>query len=312
MNVKQELFKRLDAVAKRGAILATNTSTLDVDLIAAATSRPQDVVGTHFFSPANVMRLLEIVRGAKTSNEVLATVMQLAKRLNKVGVVSGVCDGFIGNRMLEHYVRQSMFLIDEGASPQQIDAAMTAFGMAMGPFAVGDLAGLDIGYAIRQRRYVEKPHTTYSRVGDKVVELGRLGQKTGKGWYRYETGSRTPVPDPEIDALIEKHRAAIGITPRTIADEEVVQRLVYALVNEGARILEEGIALRSSDIDVVYLTGYGFPRAKGGPMFYAQAVGLNNVIDSMRRFANNEHADPKFWQPANALMAAAATGQWSH
>ena len=311
MKVKQDLFKRLEAVAKHNAILATNTSTLDVDRIAAATQRPQDVIGTHFFSPANVMRLLEIVRGAKTSNEVLATVLQLARRLNKVGVVSGVCDGFIGNRMLEHYVRQSMFLIDEGASPQQIDAAMTAFGMAMGPFAVGDLAGLDIGYAIRQRRYVEKPHTTYSRVGDKVVELGRLGQKTGKGWYRYEAGSRTPLPDPEIDQLIARHRTAIGVTPRTIDDEEIVQRLVYALVNEGARILEEGIALRSSDIDVVYLTGYGFPRSKGGPMFYAQAVGLNNVIDSMRRFAKNEHADPKFWQPANTLVAAAGTGQWS-
>jgi 3-hydroxyacyl-CoA dehydrogenase len=181
----------------------------------------------------------------------------------------------------------------------------------MGPLAVGDLAGLDIGYAIRQRRYIEKPQTSYSRIGDKVVELGRLGQKTGKGWYRYEAGSRTPVPDPEIDALIEKHRAEIGITPRTIADEEIVQRLVYALVNEGARILEEGIALRASDIDVVYLTGYGFPRSKGGPMFYAQTVGLNNVIDSMRRFANNEHADPKFWQPANFLVAAAGKGRWS-
>ncbi|HYM48897.1 MAG TPA: 3-hydroxyacyl-CoA dehydrogenase NAD-binding domain-containing protein, partial [Burkholderiaceae bacterium] len=312
MAVKQDVFKRLDAVARRGAILATNTSTLDVDQIAAATVRPQDVIGTHFFSPANVMRLLEVVRGKQTGTDVLATVMQLAKRLKKVGVVSGVCDGFIGNRMLEHYVRQSMFLVDEGASPQQIDAAMTRFGMAMGPFAVGDLAGLDIGYAIRQRRYVEKPQVTYSRVGDRVVELGRLGQKTGKGWYRYEAGDRTPRSDPEIAELITKYRDKVGLTPRTIDDEEIVQRCVYALVNEGARILEEGIALRASDIDVVYLTGYGFPAAKGGPMFHAQTVGLGKVVASMQRFAQNEHADPEFWQPAKLLLASAQSGKWPH
>ena len=274
MVVKQDIFARLDSVMKRGAILATNTSTLDVDQIAAATSRPQDVIGTHFFSPANVMRLLEVVRGEKTAKDVLATVMQLAKRLKKVGVVSGVCDGFIGNRMLEQYVRQSLFLVDEGASPQQIDAALTKFGMAMGPFTMYDMAGMDIGYAIRQRRYVEKPHITYSRLADRVVELGRLGQKSGKGWYRYEAGSRTPLPDPEIDTLIEAYRAEIGLRPRRIDDEEIVQRCVYALVNEGARILAEGIALRASDIDVVYLTGYGFPVATGGPMFHAQTVGL--------------------------------------
>ncbi len=256
------------------------------------------------------MRLLEIVRGRQTSNDVLATVMQLAKRLKKVGVVSRVCDGFIGNRMLEQYLRQSMFLVDEGASPQQVDAAMVRFGMAMGPFAVGDLAGLDIGYAIRQRRYVEKPHVTYSRVGDRVVELGRLGQKTGKGWYRYEAGDRTAKPDPAIDELVTQYRNEIGMTPRPITDDEIVQRCVYALVNEGARILEEGIALRASDIDVVYLTGYGFPAAKGGPMFYAQTVGLKSVVDSMREFAQNDHADPKFWQPAKLLQDAAASGKW--
>ncbi|MBC8118793.1 MAG: enoyl-CoA hydratase/isomerase family protein [Burkholderiaceae bacterium] len=310
MAVKQNLFKRLDAVMKLDAILATNTSTLDVDQIAAATKRPQDVIGTHFFSPANVMRLLEVVRGRKTSVDVLATVMQLAKRLKKVGVVSGVCDGFIGNRMLEHYLRQAMFLVDEGASPQQIDAAMTNFGMAMGPFAVGDLAGLDIGYAIRQRRYVEKPNTTYSRVGDRVVELGRLGQKTGKGWYRYEAGDRTPRVDPEVADLITSYRAEIGMAPRTISDEEIVQRCVYALVNEGARILDEGIALRASDIDVVYLTGYGFPASKGGPMFHAECVGLGDVVRSMQRFAQNEHADAGFWQPAKLLIAAAGSGRW--
>jgi 3-hydroxyacyl-CoA dehydrogenase len=310
MAIKQDVFKRLDAVARRGAILATNTSTLDVDQIAAATTRPQDVIGTHFFSPANVMRLLEVVRGKKTGDDVLATVMQLAKRLKKVGVVSGVCDGFIGNRMLEQYLRQSMFLVDEGASPQQVDAAMVQFGMAMGPFAVGDLAGLDIGYAIRQRRYVEKPHVTYSRVGDRVVELGRLGQKTSKGWYRYDAGDRTPRPDPAVSELVTQYRNEIGMTARSITDQEIVQRCVYALVNEGARILEEGIALRASDIDVVYLTGYGFAAAKGGPMFYAQAVGLNKVVESMRGFARNEHADPKFWQPAKLLLDAAASGKW--
>jgi len=310
MAVKQDVFKRLDAVVKRGAILATNTSTLDVDQIAAATARPQDVIGAHFFSPANVMRLLEIVRGKRTGNDVLATVMQLAKRLKKVGVVSGVCDGFIGNRMLEQYLRQSMFLVDEGASPEQVDTAMVQFGMAMGPFAVGDLAGLDIGYAIRQRRYVEKPHVRYSRVGDRVVELGRLGQKTGKGWYRYEAGDRTPQADPAVSELVTQYRNEIGMKARSIADSEIVQRCVYALVNEGARILEEGIAMRASDIDVVYLTGYGFPAAKGGPMFHAQTVGLNKVVASMHEFARNEHADPKFWQPAKLLLDAAESGKW--
>ena len=310
MVVKQGVFARLDAVMKRGAILATNTSTLDVDQIASATTRPHDVIGTHFFSPANVMRLLEIVRGKKTGKDVLATVMQLAKRLKKVGVVSGVCDGFIGNRMLEQYIRQSLFLIDEGASPQRVDAALTRFGMAMGPFTMYDMAGMDIGYAIRQRRYVEKPHLTYSRIGDRVVELGRLGQKTGKGWYRYEAGGRTPLPDPEIDALIERYRDEIGIVPRSIGDEEIVQRCVYALVNEGARILEEGIALRASDIDVVYLAGYGFPVSRGGPMFHAQAVGLDKVVGAMKRFTGNQHADPAFWQPAPLLVEAAADGRW--
>jgi len=311
MVVKQDVFARLDAVMKRGAILATNTSTLDVDQIAAATSRPQDVIGTHFFSPANVMRLLEVVRGRKTSKEVLATVMQLARRLRKVAVVSGVCDGFIGNRMLEQYVRQSLFLVDEGASPQQVDAALTRFGMAMGPFTMYDMAGMDIGYAIRQRRYVEKPHITYSRLADRIVELGRLGQKTGKGWYRYEPGHRTPLPDPAVDEMIQSYRVEIGLAPRRIDDEEIVQRCVYALVNEGARILEEGIALRASDIDVVYLTGYGFPVATGGPMFHAQAVGLQDVVAAMKRFAANPHADPAFWTPAPLLVAAASSGRWA-
>jgi 3-hydroxyacyl-CoA dehydrogenase len=310
LAIKQDLFRRLDRVMKPGAILATNTSTLDVDAIAAVTRRPQDVLGTHFFSPANVMRLLEVVRGKRTGKDVLATVMKLARQLKKVAVVSGVCDGFIGNRMLEQYVRQSLFLIDEGASPQKIDAALAKFGMAMGPFTMYDMAGMDIGYAIRQRRYKEKPHVTYSRIGDRVVELGRLGQKSGKGWYRYESGNRTPVPDPEIDALIDSYRKEIGIKARAISDEEIVQRCIFALVNEGARILDEGIAQRASDIDVAYLAGYGFPAATGGPMFYAQTIGFDRVIKTMERFAGNVHADPSFWNPAPRLRRAAVEGHW--
>jgi 3-hydroxyacyl-CoA dehydrogenase len=309
LAVKQQVFRKLDRVAKPGAILATNTSTLDVNQIAAVTKRPADVLGTHFFSPANVMRLLEVVRADATAPDALATVMKLARPLKKVAVVSGVCDGFIGNRMLEHYVRQSLFLLEEGASVQQIDRALTGFGMAMGIFAVGDLAGLDIGYAIRQRRYREKPDVRYPRIADRVVELGRLGQKTGKGWYRYEPGDRTPQVDPEVEQLIDAYRSEMGITPREIADEEIVQRCIFALVNEGARILAEGIAQRSSDIDVVYLTGYGFPAWRGGPMFYAESVGLPTVVEAMRRFAALPGADAAFWQPAPLLAQCAASGR---
>ena len=309
MAIKQKVFRELDRVAKPGAILATNTSTLDVDRIAAATKRPADVLGTHFFSPANVMRLLEVVRGAATAPDVLATVMKLARRLNKVAVVSGVCDGFIGNRMLEHYVRQSLFLVEEGASPQQIDKALTDFGMAMGIFAVGDLAGLDIGYAIRQRRYREKPDVRYPRIADRVVELGRLGQKTGRGWYRYEAGDRRPQVDPEIEALIDGYRKELGIRPRPIGDDEIVQRCIFALVNEGARILQEGIAQRASDIDVVYLTGYGFPAWRGGPMYYAESLGLRQVVETMLRFAAAPGGDSAFWQPAPLLVERAASGK---
>jgi 3-hydroxyacyl-CoA dehydrogenase len=309
LAVKQKVFRELDRVAKPGAILATNTSTLDVDAIAAVTRRPADVLGTHFFSPANVMRLLEVVRGAATAPDVLATVMKLARPLKKVAVVSGVCDGFIGNRMLEHYVRQSLFLLEEGASPQQVDKALTDFGMAMGIFAVGDLAGLDIGYAIRQRRYREKPDVRFPRIADRVVELGRLGQKTGKGWYRYEPGNRSPQVDPEVEALTDAYRKELGIAPRAISDEEIVGRCIYALVNEGARILQEGIAQRASDIDVVYLTGYGFPAWRGGPMHYAETVGLRNVVEAMKRFAALPGADAAFWQPAPLLAERAASGR---
>ena len=309
MGVKETVFKTLDKLAKPGAILATNTSTLNVNQIAAFTKRPQDVIGTHFFSPANVMKLLEVVRGEKTGKDVLATVMQLAKMIKKTAVVSGVCDGFIGNRMLEHYSRQSLSLLEEGALPQQVDQALEKFGFAMGIFRVGDLAGNDIGWAIRKRRYVEKPHVHYSKIADRLCEQGRFGQKTGMGWYRYEAGRRDAIPDPVVEKLIEDYREEIGITPRPISDEEIIERCVFALVNEGARILEEGIAQRASDIDMVYLTGYGFPLHRGGPMFYADTVGLYSVVHAMSRFAQNPHADPEFWVPAPLLAKLAEEGK---
>ena len=309
MAVKQEVFERLDAVAKPGAILATNTSTLDVNRIAAFTRRPQDVVGMHFFSPANVMKLLEVVRGEKTAKDVLVAVMQVAKKINKTAVVSGVCDGFIGNRMIEQYLRQAMFLLDEGASPQQVDRALERFGMAMGPFRMSDLAGNDVGWYIRKRRSVEKPNVVYSKIADRLCELGRFGQKTGLGWYRYEAGKRDAISDPAVDELIGRYRKEIGTVPRKIADDEIVERCIFALVNEGARILEEGIAQRASDIDMVYLTGYGFPLYRGGPMLYADMLGLYNVVRSMAHLAANAHADPAFWQPAPLLAKLAAEGK---
>ncbi len=306
MDVKRVVFQNLDKYAKKGAILATNTSTLDVNRIAEFTRRPQDVIGMHFFSPANVMKLLEIVRGDQTAKDVLATVMKLSKTIRKTGVVSGVCDGFIGNRMIEQYSRQATFMLDEGASPAQIDRAIENFGFAMGPFRMSDLAGNDVSWYIRKRRYVERPDYKYSAIPDKLCELGRFGQKTGAGWYRYEAGSRRAIPDPVVEELIAKHREEIGMTPRKIGDEEIVQRLVFALVNEGAKILEEGIALRASDIDLIYLTGYGFPMYRGGPMLYADEVGLYNVVRAMEGFAANPHGDPGFWTPAPLLAKLAA------
>ena len=309
LQVKEQVFSRLDKVMKRGAILASNTSTLDLNRIANFTQRPQDVVGLHFFSPANVMKLLEVVRGTATAKDVLATVMKLAKKIQKTAVVSGVCDGFIGNRMIEQYLRQAMFMLDEGASVEQIDGAVEAFGFAMGPFRMGDLAGNDIGWHIRQRRYVERPGMVYSKVGDRLCELGRYGQKTGAGWYDYKPGDRTAYPSATVAAVLRDYRQSTGIRPRQISDAEICQRLVYALVNEGAHILEEGIAQRASDIDVIYLTGYGFPRWRGGPMHYAESIGLANVIETMRSFANKPHADPAFWKPASLLQACANAGQ---
>ena len=309
MGVKEAVFKQLDAVMKPGAILASNTSTLDVNAIANFTKRPQDVIGMHFFSPANVMKLLEVVRGAQTAKDVLATVMALAKTIKKTAVVSGVCDGFIGNRMIEQYGRQGGFLLEEGCTPQQVDKAIEKFGFAMGPFRMGDLAGNDIGWAIRKRRYVEKPHMKYSKTADLLCEMGRFGQKVGKGWYDYQAGKRDAIPNKEVEDMVVKHRAAMGITARKISDEEIVQRLVFSLVNEAAHILEDGIASKASDIDMVYITGYGFPMYRGGPMLYADQVGLFNVVQAMHRFAANPHDDAEFWKPAPLLVKLAAEGK---
>jgi len=309
IGVKEAVFKELDRVMKPGAILASNTSTLDVNKIASFTKRPEDVVGLHFFSPANVMKLLEVVRGAKTAKDVMATVMAVAKKIKKTAVVSGVCDGFIGNRMIEQYGRQGGFLLDEGCTPAQVDKAMEKFGMAMGPFRMGDLAGNDIGWAIRKRRYQEKPDMKYSKTADLLCEKGRFGQKTGAGWYDYVPGKRDAIPNAEVVAMIEEHRKSLGITPRKISDEEIVQRLVFALVNEAAHILEEGIANKASDIDIVYIFGYGFPVYRGGPMNYADQVGLFNVVQAMNRFAKNPLDDAKFWQPAPLLARLAAEGK---
>ncbi|MBK7261805.1 MAG: enoyl-CoA hydratase/isomerase family protein [Rubrivivax sp.] len=308
MDVKRQVFKTLDEVCKPGAILASNTSYLNLDQIADITQRPQDVIGLHFFSPANVMKLLEVVRGAKTSPDVLATCMALARKIKKVAVVSGVCDGFIGNRMLARYGAAASALINAGALPQQIDGALQGFGMAMGPFRMGDLAGLDIGWATRKRRAAEAGVEMKPVVADTLCEAGRFGQKTGAGWYRYEAGRRDPIPDPVTQSLIEQYRKDNAITPRQIDDAEVVERCIFALVNEGARILAEGIAARASDIDVVYLNGYGFPQHRGGPMLYADTVGLPMVVRALRRFAAEPGADAS-WQPAALLVQLAEDGK---
>ena len=255
------------------------------------------------------MRLLEVVRGEQTAPDVLASVMRLAKTIRKTAVVSGVCDGFIGNRMVEQYIRQALFMLDEGATPQQIDRAIEKFGFAMGPFRMSDLAGNDIGWAIRKRRYQEQPALRYGRTADLLCEQGRFGQKVGKGWYDYPAGSRKAVPSAEVEAMIAAHRQSLGLEPRRLGNEEIVQRLVFALVNEGARILEEKIAIRASDIDMVYLTGYGFPLWRGGPMCYADTVGLLPVTYAMQRFAQNPNDDADFWQPAPLLAELAAAGK---
>jgi len=299
LSVKEIVFKKLDEVMKPGAILASNTSTLDVNKIASFTKRPQDVLGMHFFSPANVMQLLEVVRGDQTAKDVLATVMKLAQSIKKTPVVCRVCDGFIGNRMVEQYLRMAGFLLEQGASPSQVDKALENFGMVMGPFRMSDLAGNDIGYAIRKRRMVEQPNLKYSKFADVICEVGRFGQKTGKGWYLYQPGSRKAISDPELDAMLVKYRTDNGLIARKISNEEIVQSCIFALINEGCRILEEGIAQRASDIDIVYLTGYGFPVYRGGPLKYADEIGLYKVVQKLEQFYKD--TQDEFWKPAQIL-----------
>jgi 3-hydroxyacyl-CoA dehydrogenase len=299
MGLKKEIFGQLDRTAPKEAILATNTSTLDVNEIARATSRPEQVIGLHFFSPANVMRLLEIVRGERTSKPVIATSMKLAKQIGKVGVLVGVCTGFVGNRMLHAYYRQANFLVEEGATPAQVDGVMTRFGYAMGPFATSDLAGIDVGWRIRKGQPKPPPGERYSgAVADRLAEMGRFGQKTSAGFYKYEAGSRTPVEDPEVLAIVEQVSKELGITRRSVSDDEILERCMYAMINEGAKILEERIALRASDIDTVWINGYGFPAYRGGPMFYADTVGLAKIESRIRDFLT---AHGRAWQPAALL-----------
>jgi 3-hydroxyacyl-CoA dehydrogenase len=307
LQVKKTVFVALDKVVKPGAILASNTSTLDLNRIASFTQRPADVVGLHFFSPANVTKLLEIVRGSSTSKDVLATGLNIAKTIKKIGVVAGVCDGFIGNRILYTYFRQMELLLDTCALPQQIDKALEKYGFAMGPFRVSDLAGNDISWHIRKRLYAEYPGRVYSKSPDRICELGRFGQKTGAGWYDYKPGDRNASPSEVVTKIVLEGSAQLGITRRAISDEEIVQRALYSMVNESARILAEGIALRASDIDVVYIAGYGFPDFRGGPLFYADSVGLPNILRTIRGFAKGYQPDA--WEPAPLLVKLAAEGR---
>jgi 3-hydroxyacyl-CoA dehydrogenase len=305
MALKKEVFRELDRVCKTGAILATNTSSLNIDEIASVTSRPQSVIGTHFFSPANVMRLLEIVRGAATGKEVIATCMQLSKRIGKVGVLVGNCMGFVGNRMFGPYRREAQFLVEEGATIEAVDNALYEFGMAMGPLATGDLAGLDVGWRIRKEfRHLQKPGVRQAFIEDRLCELGRFGQKTGAGWYRYDE-NRKPSPDAEVTALIRQWSSEAGILQREISAEEIIDRCIYALVNEGARLLEEGIALRGVDVDIIYLSGYGFPAYRGGPMWYADTVGLKQVYE---RICDFQQRLGNWWEPAPLLLRLAEQG----
>jgi 3-hydroxyacyl-CoA dehydrogenase len=307
LALKKHIFTELDAVIRPGAILATNTSTLDIDEIAAVTSRPDHVLGTHFFSPANVMRLLEVVRGKATAPQVLATAMDLAKTLRKIGVVSGNCFGFIGNRMFGPYRQQAVRLVEEGASPWLVDQTLYDWGMAMGPLAVADLAGIDVGWRVHQEALrLNLPHIAASSFEEELYKLGRFGQKTGAGWYLYDD-QRRPSPDPEIERLLHLYTAEQAIEQRKVSETEIRQRTIYALVNEGARLLEEGIALRAVDIDIVYVNGYGFPAWRGGPMHYAESVGLSKVLDSIQSFYD---AQGPFWKPAPLLVQAAAKGKW--
>jgi len=308
IEVKRKVFEQLDAVARPGAILATNTSYLEIGKIAEFTRRSQDVVGMHFFSPAHVMKLLENVRARKTAADVLETVMEVGRKIGKIPVLVGDGYGFVGNRMLAQRTREAWFLLEEGATPQQVDKALTDFGFAMGPFAVSDLAGLDIGWRNRKARaHLRKAGVRDSNLLDKVCEMGRLGQKTAAGWYRYEKGSRKPIPDPVIETLIVEHSKLAGIERREITDEEIVQRCLYSMINEGARILGEKIADRPEDIDTIWLHGYGFPASRGGPMRYADEVGLRRVLATIVLF--QEKFGPDFWIPASLLSELAAQGR---
>jgi 3-hydroxyacyl-CoA dehydrogenase len=305
LSIKQSVFRDLDRVLRPGAVLASNTSTLDLNQIAAVTSRPQDVIGLHFFSPANVMRLLEVVRGKQTSTSTLAAALKLGKSIGKTAVVTGVCDGFIGNRMFEEYLRQAYALVDVGVSPYRIDVVLESWGMAMGPFAVMDLAGGDIGWAIRKRRHAEHPDRPYSRFPDRVCEMHRFGRKTGAGFYVYDANGRRSE-DPVIVQLASEHARASGQLRVDVSDEEIVERCLFALVNEGAKLLEEGIAERASDIDVVYRNGYGFPAHRGGPLYFADSLGIDSILRSMTKFRSGYEG--WFWEPAPLLVDAARRG----
>jgi 3-hydroxyacyl-CoA dehydrogenase len=306
MALKKRVFAEIDAVARPDALLATNTSTLNIDEIAAVTSRPESVIGLHFFSPANVMRLVEVVRGRATGKPVIATAMALAKRLGKVGVLVGNCPGFVGNRMMFPYMYEAQFLVEDGATPEQVDRALTAWGMAMGIFAVDDMGGLDVAWRVRRElRQFADPGVRRPLVADRLVEAGRLGQKTGRGWYLYGD-DRKPQPDREVVDLIERTAAEAGIRRRAFTDEEIVERTIYALINEGAKVLDEGFALRAGDIDVIYMNGYGFPAWRGGPMFYADRVGLPAIHARVAAF-HRELGDR--WKPAPLLERLAREGK---
>ncbi|MBO9649365.1 MAG: 3-hydroxyacyl-CoA dehydrogenase [Variovorax sp.] len=307
IGLKQDIFRQLDRLAKPGAILATNTSGLDVDLIAAVTTRPQDVVGAHFFSPAHVMKLLEVVRAKDTAPDAIATLMDLGRRMGKVAVLSRIYPGFIGNALFRNYTREAHFLVEDGALPHEVDAALKKFGYAMGIFAVHDMAGNDVGYQTRKAQMATRP--TDRRWNDLILKLcdqGRLGQKSGKGWYRYEKGDRTPQRDPELENFVAEESARMGIERKTMSEDDIIKRCLYGMINEGATLLEQQIALRPGDIDIVYLTGYGFPAHHGGPMYLADRIGLPSVLADIRRF----HAQDGFWwQPAPLLVRLAAEGK---
>ena len=307
MALKQSIFRALDTLARPGAILATNTSGLDVDEIAAVTTRPQDVVGAHFFSPAHVMKLLEVVRGRHTSADVVATLMDLGRRMGKIAVLARIYPGFIGNALFRNYTREAHFLVEDGALPHEVDAVLKKFGYAMGIFAVHDMAGNDVGYQTRKAQMATRP--TDRRWNDlilKLCDLGRLGQKSGKGWYRYEPGDRSPQRDPEVETFIVEESARMGITRQALSEEEMLKRCLYGMVNEGAKLLQQGIALRASDIDITYLTGYGFPAHRGGPMYLADRIGLDQVLADIRRF---QAQDGFWWRPAPLLEQLVRDGK---